>query len=196
MKRLMIFGLFATASWGQAQVVVRAPFVRVEVGGPGVQVRAPFVNLFFPNGPQPGPGGFIPPPGPGGIFFAPPSQPLPLTDLQPPTPPTNPMPPAAPEQSPAPAKPLPPGPEFEAPAPKEMSGIALEQFAKNFQPKAGNYEITIQNPVTKQANTVRFSLPGVPKQVFLRADEIEFNYGNLQYVKIKFDQDGALVISR
>ncbi len=35
------------ASTAQAQVFVRAPFVRVQVGG-GVYVRAPFVNLYIP----------------------------------------------------------------------------------------------------------------------------------------------------
>ncbi|MFO0965013.1 MAG: hypothetical protein U0793_05410 [Gemmataceae bacterium] len=40
---------FGTAGVAQAQVWVRAPFVRVGVG-PGVYVRAPFVNLYIPTG--------------------------------------------------------------------------------------------------------------------------------------------------
>src|SRR5690242_12568625 len=35
-----------SAVW--ADVSVRVPFVQVEVGGPGVYVRAPFVRLFVP----------------------------------------------------------------------------------------------------------------------------------------------------
>src|SRR5438067_1039873 len=38
------------ASTAEAQVFVRAPFVRVQVGG-GVYVRAPFVNLWVPPPP-------------------------------------------------------------------------------------------------------------------------------------------------
>src|SRR5947209_3809312 len=38
------------ASVAEAQVFVRAPFVRVQVGG-GVYVRAPFVNLWVPPPP-------------------------------------------------------------------------------------------------------------------------------------------------
>ena len=52
----------------RADVYVRAPFVRVQVGD-GVRVRAPFVNLFVPSGPRvyvmPGvevlPPAFVPP---------------------------------------------------------------------------------------------------------------------------------------
>ena len=53
MKRILVASiltagcLIAGASDAQAQVFVRAPFVRVQVG-PGVWVRAPFVNLFVP----------------------------------------------------------------------------------------------------------------------------------------------------
>ena len=49
------------------QVVVRAPFVRVVVGGPGcsgVGVRAPFVNLWIPRRNQPQTVMYVPPPAP------------------------------------------------------------------------------------------------------------------------------------
>src|SRR5437588_10613408 len=56
MKRNLTFVALAlvvglgVASSAEAQVFVRAPFVRVQVGG-GVWVRAPFVNLWVPPGP-------------------------------------------------------------------------------------------------------------------------------------------------
>src|SRR5688500_396838 len=48
---LASLGLLAFAAVADAQVYVRAPFVRVGVG-PGVYVRAPFVNLYVPSGPR------------------------------------------------------------------------------------------------------------------------------------------------
>ena len=56
MKRILMTVVLALGSWvavasvSHAQVFVRAPFVRVNVG-PGVWVRAPFVNLYVPSGP-------------------------------------------------------------------------------------------------------------------------------------------------
>src|SRR6516164_4840067 len=71
MKRLLLtavlgtIGLSLGQSTASAQVFVRAPFVRVQTG-PGVWVRAPFVNLFVPPPPAyyvyPPPGTFVPPP--------------------------------------------------------------------------------------------------------------------------------------
>lgn len=44
-----VLGLLAGASFARADVSVRVPFVNVEVGGPGVYVRAPFVRIFVPS---------------------------------------------------------------------------------------------------------------------------------------------------
>jgi hypothetical protein len=47
MLRISAIGLLALAGWtppAAAQIVIRAPFVRVQVGG-GVSVQAPFVNF-------------------------------------------------------------------------------------------------------------------------------------------------------
>src|SRR5260370_22489973 len=60
---LALGGVLTAASPGQAQVFVRAPFVRVFVG-PGVQVRAPFVDINIPPRPYfvvPPPSVYIPP---------------------------------------------------------------------------------------------------------------------------------------
>jgi hypothetical protein len=182
-----------------AQVVVRAPFVRVEVGGPGVAVRAPFVNLFVPSVPPPVvlPPGSIPPPSgyvPPGVIIPgepPRIQPFPQQPLPPQPPAPMPL-----QQAEKPLTPKPADPDFVPPAPKQMDVLSLEAFAKSFQGKAGNYEITLKNPISGQPNIVRFSLPGTPQRVLTRADEIEFVFGPLSYVKIKFDRDGVMVISR
>ena len=178
MKRILVASiltagcLIAGASDAQAQVFVRAPFVRVQVG-PGVWVRAPFVNLF------------VPPAAP--IYAAPPGSvvPAPAVEVLG-QPSVVPNPPAGQDAKPAitvPAQPPPP--------------ISLDQFAKTFQAKAGSYEVDLINPVTKQPTKVRFSLPdGAPRNVHVRPNEIEFRYGVLRFVRIEFDKDGAQVVSR
>jgi hypothetical protein len=106
--------------------------------------------------------------------------------------------PNAPKKTPA----FPPPPKLDdappAPAPGGQERVmTLEQFSKAFQPKAGNYEVTLLSPVTNQATTVRFSLPeGTPRRVHVSGNQLEFDYGPRQYVRIRFDRDGAEVISR
>lgn len=75
MVRNASFGLgmlaaLALPAAADAQVHVRAPFVRVDVGAPGVHVRAPFVNLFIARRPR-----YHPPPAP--VIIAPPAIPAP-----------------------------------------------------------------------------------------------------------------------
>jgi hypothetical protein len=168
MKRTIILSAAVTAAWlglvstSEAQVFIRAPFVRVAVGD-GVAVRAPFVNLYIPdNGPV-----YYRPFGPRVIYTEPPVvvQPLPPTGEK-----------------------LPP-PVGQAPT--------LEGFAKTFQPKAGTFEVTILNPVTKQPTPVRFSLPeGQPRRVVVNRDSIEFIYSLRQWTRIEFDRDGVVVTTR
>src|SRR3954468_14139651 len=52
MKRILVFGVLALAAVApaRADVIIRAPFVYVEVG-PAVVVRAPFVNIVIPRRP-------------------------------------------------------------------------------------------------------------------------------------------------
>jgi len=193
MKRISIISaaalgaILATAATASAQVFVRAPFVRVQVGGPGVYVRAPFVNLFVPGGPPPvyvvpesvaAPPLFVPP------QPAPRIEPIPLPKAT--LPALKPLPPleAPPDQ--APPKPA---------TPERV--LTIEQFAKSFQPKEGNYEVTLINPVTNQPATVRFTLPeGTPRRVNVSRNEIEFSYGLRRFVRIQFDRDGAEVVTR
>jgi hypothetical protein len=188
MKRKIHFAVALMAVWlgiaaaCDAQVFVRAPFVRVGVGD-GVYVRAPFVNLYVPNGPP-----VYYAPGPRVYYMPPP------TVLQSPPPAEQTFPPA-PQPVPAP-KPLikddaPPQPVQQPQTP------TLESFAKTFQPKAGSYEVTILNPVTNQPTNVKFFLPeGSPRRVRVTRDSIEFIYGLRQWTLIEFDRDGAKVTSR
>ena len=188
MKRISLLStaaltaLLVTASSAWADVYVRVPFVRVHVGD-GVYVRAPFVNLFVPSGPRVyvAPGVAAPP-----AQLSPPAEALPTPPKK--VSPGQPLPP--PKNNPDDAPP--------APAPGGLERVlTMEQFTKGFLPKAGNYEVTLLNPVSKQATTVRFTLPeGTPRRVRVSGNQIEFDYGPRQYVRIRFDRDGAEVISR
>ena len=192
----------AAPAW--ADVVIRVPFVRVQVGD-GVYVRAPFVNLFVPSGPRVimVPQAEQPPP-PRQLPQQPEIIPEPLNktpSVQPPPQPkpkkveTAPQPRTKKDEPPPPPKPK----DDEAgPAPLGLPQVLTpDQFVKNFQPKAGNYEVTILNPVSNQATTVRFTLPeGRPRRVRVSGNQIEFDYGPRQYVRIRFDNDGAEVLSR
>jgi hypothetical protein len=73
----------------------------------------------------------------------------------------------------------------------------LEEFSRSFQPKAGSYEVVLQNPLTLQPTPVRFTLPeGTPRRVLVHRRDIEFIYGPRQFVRIEFDRDGAQVVAR
>ena len=206
MKRtLLLLGAVSVVWLGlaptsHAQIIVRAPFVRVFVGEDGaVGVRAPFVDFFAP---PVGPGPVGPVYGPVyGPAYGPIYRPLYGAPLVTSPPPANvpPLPPAKePFVAPAP-QPVPPGAKENAP-PQPIQPVqapTLEAFSKSFQPRAGSYEVTILNPVTKQPTTVRFSLPeGTPRRVRVAGNEIEFIYTLRQFVRIEFDRDGAMVISR
>lgn len=178
----VVIGWLGFVSAGQAQVFVRAPFVRVWVGD-GVSVRAPFVNLYVPpSGPVYGP--FY---GPRVIYVPPPI----VVQQQPAV--VQPMPPA-PEPVPVPKPP----PAANAPPPIQPVQVqSLEAFAKSFQAKVGSYEVPLVNPVTNQPSTVRFTLPeGTPRRVVVTRDSIEFIYSLRQWVRIEFERDGVRVTSR
>lgn len=197
--RILLSVVAATigASSASAQVVVRVPFVRVETGGPYTYVRAPFVNLFIPSGPPvyygPPPGAYFPGPPP----IAPPNPgmsalPAPRTVPQP-------LPPApvAPKAIPPVYGEPPVNPDLTPPAPVQSpKAPTIDEFVKAFKPKAGNYEVTLINPVNRQAETVKFSLPATPQRVQTNRNGFEFIFGPRQFVRIEFDKDGPMVISR
>ena len=178
-----IAALTATLAFAEsafADVYIRLPFVRVEVGG-GVRVRVPFVNINVPGGTP--------------VYVMPSAEPAPATE----TPQTEALSnapkktPAKKVQEPAEVK-----PDDVPPVAQGLPEVLTpEQFTKSFQPKAGNYEVTMLNPVSNQATTVRFTLPeGTPRRVHVSRNQIEFDYGPRKYVRIRFDGDGAEVISR
>jgi hypothetical protein len=174
------------ASVSEAQVFVRAPFVRVAVGD-GVAVRAPFVNLYVPPaGPT-----YYSPFGPRIIYTSPP----PVVVM----PPAQSFTPPAPQPLPLPQPPAnPPIVDNGPPQPVQPAQVpTLESFAKTFQPKAGSYEVTIINPATKQPTNVRFNLPeGEPRRVIVNRYSIEFVYTLRQWTRIEFDRDGVVVTTR
>jgi hypothetical protein len=180
---LALAGLVGFSASAPAQVFVRAPFVRVWVGGPGVGVRAPFVNLWVPGGPPP-------------FVVVPPVVAPPVVA------PNGPPPVIAPQDQPPPVKgPAPrtldPDETPPPPTPMAKNPLTLESFARSFQARPGSYEVTLINPVTKAATPVRFTLPeGAPRRVVVRGDEVEFHYGVRHFVRIEFDEHGAIVISR
>ena len=182
MKRTFILGAAVALGWlsvaspSQAQVFIRAPFVRVGVGD-GVYVRTPFVNLYVPpSGPVYGPRViYLPPPI---VVQSPPaeSEAIPLPQAPP-------IPKADPNAPPLPLQPVP--------------VQTLESFSRSFQPKGGSFDTTVINPVTNQPTALRFSLPeGTPRRVLVSRDSIEFVYRIGQWVRIDFDRDGAKVTSR
>jgi hypothetical protein len=184
---LTLAAAFGGASAAQAQVFIRAPFVRVGVG-PGVYVRAPFVNLWVPPAPVfLGPRVYVAPP----VYAAPPPvyvAPAPRVVESPPPAPVDPQP--APQ-------PAPNGTNNAPPPAKAVKALSLEEFAKTFQPKGGNYEVNLVSPINNQITLVRFTLPeGNPRRVHLRPNEIEFDYGIRRFVRIEFDNEGAIVTSR
>jgi hypothetical protein len=212
MKRTLILGaavlagLFGWISATQAQVFVRAPFVRVQVGN-GVYVRAPFVNLYIPSTGQVVYDPYAPPPPNYAVPPQPASPPAGSQLLPPPRPVSNPQPLPTPQPVPAPAvqdpnAPPPPLPAVKDPNAPPQPAVAtaaptIESFAKSFQAKAGSYEVTMLNPVTKQPTAVRFTLPdGTPRRVLVGRNQIEFVYGLRQFVRIEFDRDGVTVVSR
>jgi hypothetical protein len=198
MKRTVLLGAAIVVGWlglvsaCQAQVFIRAPFVRVGVGD-GVYVRAPFVNLYVPSGgPAYGPRVvYLPPP----IVvpqMPPASEAVPLPQPRP-IPIPDPKAPPLPQSQPIPI----PDPKAPPPPIQAAQVMTLDAFAKSFQPKAGSFETTIINPVTNQPTTVRFLLPeGSPRRVVVTRDSIEFIYRIGQWVRIDFDREGAKVTSR
>ena len=200
---LAVGGLLSAVPPARAQVSIRLPFVRVQVGGPGVAVRAPFVDYFAPSYPPPYYYGYyaVPrtyyyvAPQPYRVELATPAVPTPAPQQSEPAQAEG----AQPEQLPPPKRDDVPDQPDDAPPPAAgpAEAMTLEQFAKSFKPKAGSYEVELLNPVTRQPDRVRFTLPeGAPRRVDTRRNEIEFNYGPRQFVRIEFDRDGAIVTSR
>jgi hypothetical protein len=172
MKRTVILGAAVVVGWlgvvsaSQAQVFVRAPFVRVGVGD-GTYVRAPFVNLYIPpTGPVYGPR----------IIYVPP------TVVVPPPPGSEPLAPPIldPKAPPPPAQ----GQTLDAFA------RSFQPKAGSFETTIIN-PVTNQPTAVKFSLP-----EGSPRRVVVTRDSVEFIYRIGQWVRIDFDRDGARVTSR
>jgi hypothetical protein len=163
---LAVGGILGWTSSSDAQVFVRAPFVRVFVGGPGVGVRAPFVNLWLPNATYPPSVMYVPPPPP------PPGKVAPPVDV-----------PGA-ELSPTPR------PTQASPMTLDQFSKSFQARPGNHQVTIIN---PVTKTPTNVSFTLP---EGTPRRVVVRRDQIVFNYGRLHFVRIDFDADGAMVTSR
>src|SRR5262245_1193591 len=152
----------ALAPMARADVVVRAPFVRVQVG-PGIYVRAPFVRVAIPPRLPAWPS-ILPAPeviDPG----APPAVPLTV----------------------APA----PVPLVDQTIVRAMTLNEFARTFKP-DPDGGKYEVVLENPCTCTPVKVCFSLPcGYPKRIVARKSELVIRYGPLRAVVIQFNRDGS-----
>ena len=193
---MLVAVLLMPQSPAWAQVSIRAPFVRVDVNGGGVSVRAPYVRYY--SGP---PVAFAPPSG----YIAPPVQYVPQYGPQTAFPGQIPMAIPAPIHSEPPLQTVPaavvpnaqPKADFAPPPPVQApQTMTLEKFSKSFQPRSGNYEFSLVNPVTQQPTEIRFTLPAGEPRIETGAAFVLYQYAGRQMVRIEFDKDGATVISR
>jgi hypothetical protein len=68
----------------------------------------------------------------------------------------------------------------------------LTEFAATFQPQPGKYEVVLQHPITCTPVKVCFTLPpGCPRKVSVHRRSLDFVYGGLQDVIIRFYRDGG-----
>jgi hypothetical protein len=200
--------VLSAGSTASAQVSVRAPFVRVEVGPGGTFVRAPFVRYY--SGPQifiaPAPIVVVSPGitiGPN-ITVAPQAVPQAVPQAAAQEPPLAvPVPVPAmpravkqlgPDGLPPPAFGAAKDPAFVPPPPAKE--LTLEKFARSFQAKEGSYEVVLTNPVSKMPTAVRFALPAGIPDVAVGPTSITYRYVGRSMVKIDFDAEGATVTSR
>jgi hypothetical protein len=74
--------------------------------------------------------------------------------------------------------------------------MTVAEFAGSFKPREGSYDIVLLNPVTNAPAPVRFSLPaGTPREVRVNGRDLQFDYGDGQWVRIRFGRVGARVTS-
>jgi hypothetical protein len=174
-------GLFLCCSATPAQVSVRAPFVRVDVGPPGggVHVRAPFVNVNVPP-----------------RYYSPPVAAYPVQQV-----PVQPAPyvPRFEPQVPPVGQPFPGQyPQAEIPVPRVLpsSGTSTvlvksrpmthREFANAFVPVPGRYEVDLIHPgCCDNVVHVCFDLPPGCPRVHVGNRYIEYDYGNYS-VEIRF----------
>lgn len=192
-----LMGLFFAAVPADAQVVIRAPFVQVETGS-GTYVRAPFVRVWVPNSRptyvMPGPGVQVVPAPVAPPVFVPVMPPPATFDPAPNLPQPQQV---QPNNVPPLPQPFPDNVQPPPPAPIQARYPTLDEFARTFQAKAGQHDVTVINPVNGQPTELKFALPeGSPRRVIVDRDEIEFRYSIRQFVRIQFTNNGAVTTIR
>ncbi len=160
------------------------PFVGVQVGGDGVYVRAPFVNLRIPRR-------VVVMPAPTTRVVEPS---LPVEEVLPP-PRTQKIGDPIPVPLPKPGQ-----TDFSIPVPLPRAETVRPQshreFASTFKPAAGTYEVVLLHPVTNQPVKVSFTLPvGQPRNVRTLPRQINFDYPGRNDVTIRFLADGRVRVT-
>jgi hypothetical protein len=173
---IAFFGLAAVLAWtssASAQVFIKAPFVRVQTGGPGggVYVKAPFVTVSVPpNYP---------------VYYPAPAYTTPAPAIEPALPELPQPKPIAPANGDTIVIPPNPQPAVPAKLVTKKAVMTHYEFAKVFVPIAGKHEVTLIHARNGKPVDVSFILPpGVPK-VRTGAHNIIFNYGNAE-VEVRF----------
>lgn len=160
--------LLLVPALAQADTIVRAPGVYVEVG-PAIVVRAPFVHIVIPRTKP------VPLPAPVPVPLPPPKGVVPIDPSGPP---------------PVPGEELPPLP---APKPVAVKVPTVREFASR-EFDAGRHEAIVLHPMTGKPVKVAFTLPVSPRRVFVERDRIEFRWGVLarKGVSLVFRRDGGV----
>lgn len=187
MRHILTLGLCSLAlvlpGSVRAQVVFQNRFVTVRAGGgQGTYVQvgnpaAPIVRVVTPAAPSPAP--VVEPPDGVPLQIAPPAKPVPLPDRDPAPPPT-------------------PGQELPKPMPKAdgaktVQALTPHEFACNFKPECGNYEVVLIHPCTGCPVRVCFSLRPCCRGVVDHGNRIEFDYGCiLKDTVIRFNRNGSV----
>ncbi len=186
-RTLMLAALLAAPAAARADVIIRVPFVYVEVG-PAVVVRAPFVTVVVPRTPR------IPAPPMPPIL--PPARPVPpVDDGVPPVPDvdrieTRTPPPVAGTRT---SLTKPPADRAGREEPRGVTPAAFVNRAKAFE--AGKYEVVFEHPYTGKPVKVEFELPVRPRRVNASRDRVEFRWGLLRGLNIEFLRDGGVRVS-
>jgi hypothetical protein len=159
--------LVCLAPLARADVVVRAPFVYVRVGGT-VEVCTPWVRVVVPGRTR--------------VVRAAPRRATPVVVV-----PGD--PPPVPADA-APGQVVPPVAQT-APAVKPPT---VAEFARTFKAAPGrtSYEAVLTHPCTGRPVKVCFSLPGCPRRVKCSKNTVTFRYGLVKSVVLNFERDGSV----
>jgi len=189
--------LAGLAAPARAQIVVRAPFVRVQVGpGGGVNVWTPWANVQAPRPVVVSAVGAptIVIPGTNRVMPSAETAPPPAR-IGDPIPVPIPQPGQTDFSVPVPI-PKPGQTDFSVPVPNPMGrALTHREFATVFKPSAGTHEVTLMHPATNRPVAVQFTLPeGQPQSVRTLPRRVTFDYGRTSVV-ILFLNDGSVRVT-